>query len=71
MTKWTKVEDGLPPQDIDVLAYCKSLGRNSMFTNGEKYFAVDQLLVINKFRTDSFFDAKVTHWMPLPEPPHD
>ena len=68
--EWISVKDRLPPQDEDILCWCISHGgENTTFEGQEGYAAIDKNLGNGVFRTNAFFNAYVTHWMPLPKPP--
>lgn len=67
---WTRIEDSLPDTETDILTYCVSHGgKNTCWEKDERYFAIDRFLIGKVFRTDLFFNAHVTHWMHLPNPP--
>lgn len=83
--EWISVEDRLPEilgdlhNSSDVLTFCVSHGQRNEFGHmntyleGETYLGIDCLVKwedrgIPTFRSDRFY-GKVTHWMPLPEPP--
>ena len=69
--EWIDVTDRLPEPMVDVLVYCISFGgENTTFEKYGGYCAIDRLLPVG-FRTDTFFNSKVTHWMDLPDPPYD
>lgn len=79
MNEWISVEDKLPEKFMDVLCWCISLSGPSIepmsvMQKYEQYASIDRYCKWNdgykdSFRTSRFYDAKVTHWMPLPEPP--
>jgi hypothetical protein len=64
MHKWIKVDEDVPPTDMDVLLLEESgaiwLGQN--YANGEMRSYPAQDLVPGK---------SITHWMPLPDPPEE
>ena len=69
--KWISVDDQLPPTGKDILAWTIS-SRGNPIPAGEGYYAVDQLqgsIGEEYFRAKVWAYGKVTHWMPLPEPP--
>jgi len=77
MSEWISVKDRLPEPFVDVLVWCENLAQDyaqlECFRVGEFYAAIDRFCVWedgkpSSFRTDRFY-GKVTHWMPLPEPP--
>lgn len=69
--KWISVKDKLPEPMVDILACCISMGgQNTAFEKHKPYHCIECLTPFG-FRTDSFFAAKVTHWMPLPKLPED
>ena len=61
--RWISVEEMLPDANVDVLvvyeggAEGRYVGADSIMKNGEWVWAGE--------------DEKVTHWMPLPEPPRE
>jgi hypothetical protein len=70
--EWISVEDRLPEPLVDVLAYCVQLEDAMNYKKDEKYCAIERFIDkwtdghAASFRTDRFYAAKVTHWMPLP-----
>ena len=67
--EWISVKDQMPEYMADVLLWCVSRGgRNTAHENGEGYCAVDRYLG-RCFCSDGLYNAIVTHWMPIPEPP--
>lgn len=56
--EWISVKDRLPDEDTRVLVYIKGT-----YT----FFDTDRILYGKWVR----WNASVTHWMPLPEPPKD
>jgi len=69
---WISVKDRLPDIQIDVITWCISNGgENTMFEKYEGYAAIERRIEGGSFRTDLFFNAKVTHWIPLPSPPKE
>lgn len=76
MMKWINVNDRLPDLFVDILAYCIQLEDTENYDKNDKYCAIDRMVKwldkdLISFRTDRFFHAKVTHWMPLPPPPKE
>ena len=59
MSKWISVEDRLPPNQQEVLVY--TVSQKGIGNIDKGYWSIDRF--IHRGR------AKVTHWMPLPEPP--
>lgn len=69
MSEWISVKDRLPEDERDVLAYYgfdKGNGVLGMrFIGVLSYFAYDT----NPHWQHEHTGLRVTHWMPLPEPP--
>lgn len=70
--EWISVKERLPTAWDDVLCWCVN-EHGETYQKGEWYAAIDRFCIWSdwhspSFRTDRFF-GKVTHWMPLPEPP--
>jgi len=61
MSEWIKVEDSLPPNDQEVLCWT-TLGVYLIGYQEDGVFDCDLRGVLGN-------PEKVTHWMPLPEPP--
>ena len=59
MSKWISIEDRLPPDQQEVLVY--TVSQKGLGNIDKGYWFTDRF--IHRGR------AKVTHWMPLPEPP--
>lgn len=65
MPEWISVDDKLPELGKEVLAYCAGRFMEVArldFKDGEKRFLC---------MWDSTALYRVTHWMPLPEPPQE
>jgi hypothetical protein len=60
--EWISVEDGLPDYDTNVLVYWLSGNQSVLFFWADKW---DNLSIAMGG------DDHITHWMPLPEPPHE
>lgn len=76
MSEWISVKDSLPDEFTDILALCTNLSKGPGFDKDEVYCAIDRFCKWSdshapSFRTDRFYDAKITHWMPLPEFPKE
>lgn len=72
--EWISVENQLPELFKKVIAYNEQTGPKGSYTIGEKYFSLEERCkwqdgYRDGFRGERFFDCKVTHWMPLPNPP--
>ena len=67
--EWIKCEDRLPEQIGSYLAYYSTKGQDNMWLNsiGWVFFNSDKNFAI----PSGGFAEKVTHWMPLPEPPKE
>jgi hypothetical protein len=64
--EWISVKDRLPEHDERVLA-CYSFNTSMQFIQVLDYYATDP---VPHFQHELGTDGmKVTHWMPLPEPP--
>lgn len=59
MKEWISVDDSLPTRETLVICY----------DNYSGIIYIDWLNCSKTFNADKFQD--VTHWMPLPGPPHD
>lgn len=65
--KWIPVEERLPECDITVLCrYVYGRHKDRAFYQALDYYASDPR---PRFQFEGFRDLRVTHWMPLPEPP--
>lgn len=74
MNDWISVKEKVPLEFDDVLCFCEQLDDTATFEKGKRYFCIDQWVEWtdgwgHSFRTDRFYGARVTHWMPLPKPP--
>lgn len=68
MAEWIKCSERLPEPNIEVLAYVKAKTAKSTFG---PFFAIRKNRELHPWQYldgDTCF-SKVTHWMPLPEPP--
>jgi len=67
MSEWILVEDNLPDEGVEVL--CMWFGAAS----GEPQYIVDHVdndgFVSDELCKHDATIPKITHWMPLPEPP--
>ena len=59
--EWISVDDRLPEPYETVLAFCD--------TGGRKFQCVSEMIEPNGKRWSAVCGFRVTHWMPLPEPP--
>ena len=59
MSKWISVEDRLPPDQQEVLVY--TVSQKGLGNIDKGYWSIGRFIHRGS--------AKVTHWMPLPEPP--
>lgn len=65
--KWIPVTERLPERDGKYLCnYHFSEHRNMTFTQVLDYYATDKA---PHFQHENSYGMKVSHWMPLPEPP--
>lgn len=61
--EWVSVDDRLPEEKVDCIVHYKHA-----YCNNDGYWAIGICFYDGeKFRIDLAY--KVTHWMPLPEPP--
>ena len=70
MSEWISVKDRLPEWEEEVIVLNKSHGiyRGWILANSKKWI----LLVLGKQSfAKSFKEKKITHWMPLSEPPKE
>lgn len=72
--QWISVEDSLPPDDQMVIGYTPVDGYMFVgFHKTHKYSYIDTShscwYIITSMRSTKHMHKKVTHWMPLPEPP--
>ena len=62
-TKWISVDDRLPEEKVDCIVHYKHA-----YCNNDGYWAIGFCFYDGeKFRIDLSY--KVTHWMPMPQPP--
>ena len=62
-TKWISVDDRLPEEKVDCIVHYKHA-----YCNNDGYWAIGMCFYDGeKFRIDLAY--KVTHWMPMPQPP--
>jgi len=78
--EWIKCSDRLPDYDIAVLVVGESIGMNPQMGGAYVQIAKRQnldgkftLRQIERMQDENEFSGMryVTHWMPLPNPPHD
>jgi len=66
--QWISVEDRLPDQYLHILVYCnRAKNSNTWAEIHIAYLSQDGWHL--PFRSDYELLTKITHWMPLPEPP--
>ena len=70
--RWISVEDEMPKDDVEVLVYAigdKDSSVIAMTSYTHRMYGYN----IEGWRSpwQYFFDYKITHWMPLPEPPKE
>ena len=64
-TKWISVNDRLPEEKVDCIVHYKHA-----YCNNDGYWAIGFCYYDGeKFKLDPAY--KVTHWMPMPEPPKE
>ena len=68
MSEWVSVADRLPPERGRYIVYA-----TIYFTNHEGKQGSFKMVCISQYSEWEGFDVakKVTHWMPLPEPPKE
>ena len=68
--KWISVEDRLPGDGKRVLAYCNKTGKYFVGHVSNHYLS-DEVYWWHEGARGAMYTvtSKVTHWMPLPEPP--
>lgn len=65
--KWIPVEERLPEYDIKALCrYVYGRRKDRAFYQALDYYASDPR---PRFQFEGFRNLRVTHWMPMPEPP--
>jgi len=68
MSEWIKCSERMPPVGENFLLFCE-------MTDGVKVIKVGRLSEMKRiywFGNDEWLQKKrITHWMPLPEPPKD
>ena len=74
MSEWIDVNDRLPEDFVDILAYVESEQTHG-YNQGDMYFSIDAIILWNdtnerSFRGDRFKMGKVLYWMPLPQAPN-
>ena len=62
--EWISVDDRLPRTNVGVLVYTPRL--KNIF---EAFYRVDGKWEIFSYRGGEILNDKVTHWMPIPQPP--
>ena len=62
--EWVSVDDRLPRTNVGVLVYTPRL--KNIF---EAFYRVDGKWEIFSYRGGEILNDKVTHWMPIPQPP--
>ena len=67
MMEWISVNDRLPEEEVKVLTFHKKKG-----------FHIDYMIFLGKLQNNPLWACVleeeynlVSHWMPLPEPPHE
>lgn len=76
MSEWISVKDRLPGNSLDVLVYEPGEGCCVAFHNGREWRAFTQTLEARTLDggyacVSLSCPERITHWMPLPEPPND
>lgn len=68
MNEWISVEERLPEMGKDVLCYCE-FGISKGMTVAGRFYANETVIRWMSFETEDNTKYRITHWMPLPEPP--
>lgn len=66
--QWIKVEDRLPDEDVNVLCYSHSDYIEGYYSSVTKRFHPE--IEDAGYMEDDMMVIDVTHWQPLPSPPH-
>ena len=72
--EWISVKDRLPPDDQMVIGYTPVdgymfVGFHKMYKHSWREKLVGEWFIITAMRSTRSMTKRVTHWMPLPEPP--
>lgn len=71
-SKWIKCSENLPPEWRDIIIFGDKLGvRASQISLSNWYAGTKRLYPEVIDETCYSFADKITHWMPLPEPPNE
>ena len=71
-TKWISVDDRLPENDAMVIGYTPCDGFMFVgYYHEEPKYDWKVWRIVTAMRSTKIMTKKVTHWMPLPEPPKD
>ena len=72
MSNWISVKDKLPENNVTVLAYCEKTKKYFIGNRSCCYFSKEAYWRHEGARGAMYtVTSKVTHWMPLPEPPEE
>ena len=68
--EWISVKDRLPERNVEILTYAivREEYKNLVLGEIEPQYYVNKLYDDDNFLEDDF-TRKITHWMPLPDPP--
>lgn len=70
--EWISVKDRLPEDYEKVIAYCNKTNKYFVgFARKSSYSGDTYWLLVGASGAVYYVKSKVTHWMPLPEPPKE
>lgn len=69
--EWISVKDRLPEYDEKVIAYCKKTNKYFVGFARKSYSGDTYWCLVGAAGATYCVKSKVTHWMPMPEPPKE